>query len=454
MDDVRRLSAGQDAMWHLHRLAPERAAYNITLAVRVRTPLDPDLLHRAVAMLAARHDLLRSVFTEIEGVPRRVVRDPAMVRLEIREVAGADDDAVAAMASEAGRAPFVLTEGAFRIVLLRRRDDDAVLVAVAHHIVSDRTSQWLLMRDLLDAYRGLLTIGEPAWSELEQTFDDHVETERRLVASPRGAELAASWQEICADAPAAELPTDRPRPERPGFTGATVTRRFPDGLRGRLRPAADALGVTPFALVLGCFEVVLHRYTGRDRFLIGCPASVRFRRGVRDVVGYLVNTLVLRARLSPATTLGEAAVAAHRQTGTAMRAARYPTALLPRPAGRTRLFHIAVTLVAATRMEPLLDMLDGEIDYGGLRLALVDVPHMEGQFDLSVELRESRESLTAVFRYDLDLFDAVTIERLADHLVTVTEAAVADPATPVHAVSLADRTDLDRLLAMGTGPTR
>ncbi|GAA0373375.1 condensation domain-containing protein [Actinoallomurus spadix] len=454
MDDLRRLSAGQDAMWHLHRLAPDRAAYNITLAVRVRTPLEPDLLHRAVAALAARHDLLRSVFTEIDGVPWRVVRAPAMVRLEVREMAGADDDAVAAAARDVGRTPFRLAEGAVRLVLLRRRHDDAVLVVVAHHIISDRTSQWLLMRDLLDAYRGLLTAGEPAWSELDRAFDDHVEDERRLLASPRGPELAERWRRICADAPAAELPADRPRPERQGFTGATVQRRFPDALHGRLRPAADALGVTPFALVLGAFETVLHRYTGHDRFLIGCPASIRFRRGMRDVVGYLVNTLVLRARLSPATTLGEAAVSAYRQTATAMAAARYPTVLLPRPEDRARLFHIAVTMVTANRMEPLLDLLDGGLDYGGLRLELVDVPHMEGQLDLSVELRESRGALTVTFRYDVDLFDAVTIERLADHLVTVTEAAVADPGTPVSGVSLGDETDLERLLAMGTGPTR
>ena len=145
----RPLSVGQQALWLLYRLAPHSPAYNVVLAMRVRGRLDVDRLDRAVAGLAARHPVLAETYDEVDGAPRRCTGRAGTPRLEVRDVPGADlFDACAAVAD----APFRLdSEPPMRAVLLRRAPDDAALVLVTHHLVSDATAQWLLARDLFEA---------------------------------------------------------------------------------------------------------------------------------------------------------------------------------------------------------------------------------------------------------------------------------------------------------------
>ncbi|MFI0370687.1 condensation domain-containing protein [Actinomadura sp. 1N219] len=464
--DQRGLSAGQEAMWFVHRWAPDSAAYNITLAFRVRTPasapFDVPTLRRAVTELAGRHEVLRSTFADEGAGPVRLAGQVDLVALDVREVPGADDAELHDLVAEAGSAPFRLTEEApLRVVLLRRAPGDAVLVVVTHHIVSDRTSQWLIMRDLLDAYLGLTETGSPAWRPLKASFDDHVAAERRMLASPQRAELEDRWSRICAGAPAAVLPADRPRPVRQTFGGATHRVTFPADLDRRLRESAERAGVTQFVQLLGVFQALLHRYGGQPEFLIGCPVATRFGGAMRDVVGYLVNTVALRAAFTPDTTFAQAVESAQRQMRDAVGVARYPFPLvpgvlgLPRVQDRPPVFQIAATMVTANRLEPLLDLLAddaaAELDYGGLRLSIVDVAHMEGQLDLNVELRRSRNSLTAVLRYNTDLFEPETIERLGDHFLLLARAAVDDPGARVGAVSLMTEDELRGLLRLGQG---
>ena len=147
-------------MWFIHRLAPASAAYNVALAVRIRSPLDLPRLGQAVAAVVDRHDVLRSSFVEVDGRPWRVVAPAAgsgSRALVVREVPGVGPDRLPALAQAASAAPFPLAGGgrAFRVVLLRRGPDDAVLVVAAHHIVADAPSLFLLLRDLLTAYRAI-----------------------------------------------------------------------------------------------------------------------------------------------------------------------------------------------------------------------------------------------------------------------------------------------------------
>lgn len=473
------LSVGQEALWFLYQLAPESPAYNITLAVRVRTALDVGALGRAVTALVARHPVLGTMFVEVDGVPRQFVPTdrPGSVAgsgsvadaarwLEVREVPGLTDEALLGVAAAAGAVPFRLGAGdVFRVVLLRRSAADAALVLATHHIVSDATSQWLLLRDLLAGYRGTAAGGAPGWAPLASSYADHVEAERALLDSPKRDRLERYWRERCTGVPAAVLPTDRPRPERQTFDGATHHLRLADDLAAGIRTAATAAGVTPFAFLLGVFQALLFRYGGQDDFAIGCPVATRRGRGLRDVVGYLVNSLVLRSSFTPDATFADAVAGARGELLAGLAHVGYPFPLLDRMIGargssRAPLFRIAFTMVAADRLDPSLPLVpEGavvgpEIEYAGLRLAAFDVPQLEGQFDVSVELRQRNGSLTGAFRYNTDLFDEATIERFTGHYRRLLEAAVADRSRRIDRVSLVDSTQLEQLLALGTGGVR
>ncbi|MCX2922847.1 MULTISPECIES: condensation domain-containing protein [Streptomyces] len=456
---ARALSVGQEALWFLYWMAPESPAYNVQAALRIHGPLDAGRVRRALRTVVERHDVLRSTFADTPAGPRRLVGEPESVTLQVREppaVTGASQ--INKVVREFGDTPFDLTgEGTCRALLLKLAPEDAVLVLSTHHIVTDATSQWLLLQELLDAYAA---DGAAPPAPLKRGYDDYVTQEQGLLAGPRRKELQKFWQEFTDGAVAAELLPDRPRGEdRPGvFNGATCELRIPDELLPKLRETARRSGVTGFALLLGVFQTLVHRYTGRTDFLIGCPTTTRSGPGMRQVVGYLVNTLVLPARFTASTTFADAAGQAQRQVMSAMKHIGYPYALLAgedRYGSRNPPVRMAFTMVAPSRLEPLLQQVTEaaahgtSTEYGGLSVGLVDVPQLEGQFDISVEMRQSASSLTAVFRYATDLFDEGTVRRLLDHYVHLLTAAVADIDGPVSAPALVDTSELDALLTLG-----
>ncbi|TQJ23653.1 condensation domain-containing protein [Micromonospora sp. A202] len=437
------MSAGQEALWLAHQLDPHSSAFNVVLAVRVRSPLARARLERAVTALAERHELLRSTFTmTAAGRHLRALRPADSVRLDVRPVPGASDAELFDLARRAGEEPFALeTSGAFRVVLLTRAPGEAVLVTAAHHLVTDATSQWLLMRDLLRLYE------DPGASlPAVLPWDDRVRTEQQLTASARGERAREHWRTVCASLAGAELLSDHPRPAQRTLNGATHTLELPATLGARVQSSAAAHGITPFAWLLGTFQAALYRFGCGTDFLVGCPATTRSVPGSRDAVGYYVNILPIAARFEATPTFGDVISAAARQMLAGMTHNGLPTelcdALPPLP--------VTFTLVAADRL-PVPGLFDGPVRHAGLDLELVDVPQQEGQLDLTVEVLQSGSRFTALLRYNRDLFLPETVERLAGIYRLMVEASVEDPGQPVTRPAVVAENDLAFLLSLGSG---
>jgi Condensation domain len=452
---TRPLSVGQEAMWFLHRLAPQSAAYNVTLAVRIRSPLADERLARAVAAVEERHDPLRSVVAEHDGRPvwRIQAASPVDARLRVIDMTGANDQRVHEMARSVAAEPFKLAAGErpLRMVLLRTAPADALLVMTVHHIAVDAPSLFLILRDLLAAYRTGADL-----PPLRLTYDGWVTRERQLLASHQAERLARHWDGVVAGGTAARLPADRPAPARPGFAGGTCPLYTAPGFVDRLRRAAGAAGVTPFAYLLGAFEAMLHRCTGQNDLIIGTAVVLRAVPALRDTVGYMVNMLPLRAVFGPDVTLAQTVAAAGDQIRLGLAHAAYPSSRIGRSgAGRTPLFRITFTMIAADRMPlplpaPAPGAFEGPaVDHHGLRLSYVEVPQQEGQFDLSVVLRYDSTSLTGVFRYDSEIFDRGTVEDLVDRFILFADRAVDSPDARVADIPVLGDSELGRLLAFG-----
>ncbi len=458
MDVGRPLSVGQQSLWLLYRLEPDSPAYNDAGAGRLTPGPDIAALARAVRLLLQRHEILRSRFVEIDGLPRRIEEQSGTV-LEVRRIGGMDEATLLRAVNALAKQPFELERtGPLRIVLLQR-ESDAVLVVVNHHIATDAASQWIIWRDLLDSYAAYAQGRHPELVPLTGNYHDHVIAEQRLLTAKR-EQLERYWRGVCAGIEAAELPLDRPRPHRRSAPGATTSRRLSDELVDGVHRTAAELGVTPFALLLGVFQSLIYRHTSQSSFLVGCPTTTRRQRRAMGVVGYFVNTLVIRTDFEPHTTFAQAAKLAAQQimSGTAHVGLPYPLLQQldagPMRTRRSAFFRIAVTMVSASRYGTALDDLaDGKqvTSVGGLRMEIIDVPRLEGQADLNVEITRSTNSLTLVFRYDTGLFDESTIVRLLDSYLRLVEAAVSDAAMPVTAVSLLTPEERAHLLAFATG---
>ncbi|MFB6813992.1 condensation domain-containing protein [Streptomyces sp. NPDC056347] len=447
------LTAVQETMWTAYRVAPHSAAYNIVMPLLLRGPLDPHAMARAVTTVADRQELLRSAFTEQDGRPVRTPCPHPPVTLETHDLDTTDDTTLRHAVHEAGARPFHLETSAFRVVLLRRSDTEWALVTAAHHIVSDFTSRWLLVRDLLDAYTAHTTNTPPAWRPLTATYTDHTTEEHRHTASESGQRAADRWRTSLHHAPAAQLPLDRPRPAVRSLKGGTVTRTLDTTTAQNLDTAAATAHVTPFAYLLGVFQALTHRWSGQDEFVLGVPATSRMGKAHRDIIGCYLNTMPVHARFTPASTFTTTAQQAGENVMQGMINIRYPCALaFP----QATVFRTALFLVQMDRMDPPVPNVPPghttgpSIPYKGLDIALIDVPQQEGQLDLLLRIEQTPHDITTVFSYDTDILDRTTVERLADGYERMLTAAVTDPDTPVTAVELATADETAALLALGT----
>ncbi|MGW6916284.1 condensation domain-containing protein [Kitasatospora sp. NPDC054939] len=460
MADARALSHAEKALWFLYKLAPGSAAYHTGAALVVHAGLDLAALARAVDRLAEQHEMLRSTYTEADGVPVRIVHPVAPVRLEVRETAAAGPAELRELARTAVNEPFGLEQdGPFRFAVLRGAGEEVLLLMAGHHIATDAFSNSVLMRDLFTLYEQAAA-GKPLeLPPVRSRYDAFVAAEEELLASPRRSELERHWAEIRQGAAAAELPLDRPRSAASAQAGATYRVELTDAQVEAVRAAAQEAGVTLFAYLLGAFQGLVHRYTRRGTFLIGCPTTARTGSRMRGVVGNFVNTLVFRAAFTRTTTFREAVLAASEQVRAGMGAVAYPFALVARSAAQAGadagapLCRITFNLIGTAHPDPLLQLLldprddAPAADWAGLRISPVELPQSEGQLDLAVHVQQSRRSLGFEFRYDTSVFEPDTIRRLAHQFVRLLDAAAADPDGPVSRAALLRESELAALAA-------
>ncbi|WP_316775274.1 condensation domain-containing protein [Streptomyces sasae] len=448
------MSAGQRQLWLAHQLAADSTALNVVLAVRVRGELAPDPLARALTSVVARHELLRSRFvTGADGLPVAELRPAHELVPDERQAGGAADeppdgvdDRLFALAHRVGQEPLDPAHEVFRLVVLRQGDQDSVLVVVAHHLVSDATSQVLVLRDLLDGHAAEHT-GQPAPARPRPIpWDAYVRAERDRADSSRGRLAREHWRRIGAGVPAAGLPTARCGAARDAAAGATLRLLLPPDTAARVRTVSAAAQVTPFAWLLAAFQAALYRSGGAAQALIGVPATTRWAPGTREAVGYFVDTFPVVARFDAATTFRSAALAAQRGLAEGMRHLGCPVEL----PDAARLFRTIVTLIRADRL-PVPGLVDGETEYAGLRLTLLDVPQQEGQADLAVEIVQSDRGFAVMLRYDTALFDPATMERFGGVLLRLVGVSLDAPDTRITRAPLATPEDLAFLLSLGAG---
>jgi amino acid adenylation domain-containing protein len=435
------LSAGQRALWFLHRLAPESAAYNVAAAVGVHGPLDPDALSAALARVVARHAALRTVLNEDEPLQHVMAR--FHLPLQVRDAAGGPG-ALREMLDAEARRPFRFAGAPpVRAFLFRRGEGDHVLLLVAHHAVLDFRSLEIVFDELLRAAE----FGADALPAAGTGYPGFVRWQRELLSGPAGERLRARLGERLDGVPAVlALPADRPRPPVRVGRGAAVPLAAAPALWTRLQARAREEGVTPYVLLLAAFQVLLMRWSGQEDFAVGSPASGRARPAFAGTVGYLASPMVLRARLEGSPSFREHLGRVRADVLAALGTQAYPFERLvedlhpERDASRTPVFQVLFVLQQADRLAAATACalgVDGVREARGpLTLRSVAVETGAAQFDLALAVGEVDGALAGSLRYDADLFDAATVERMAAHFGRLLEGVAADPAARVSTLPL------------------
>lgn len=408
------LSFAQQRLWFADQLSPGSAAYNIYEAYRLRGPLDAERLHQSIVATVTRHEALRTTFHAHRGEPHQVI-GPAEPAFDIVPVA--ESELPAAIAAAAHR-PFALDrEAPLRMSLLRLADDDHVLLAVVHHIVSDERSMTVFWRDLGTYYAR--ETPEP----LPIRYVDYAAWQRNWLSGDLLAREVAHWRESLAGAPLVlDIPTDRPRPSRQTDARGVVPFHLPAEVLADVRATARAAGVTTFMTSLAAFTALLAKVTRQNDLVVGTFAANRAMVEVEDVVGLFVNTLPLRLNAGDDPTFTDLLATVRRAATDGLRHEDVPfdrivTAVRPpRDLSRNPLAQVAFqSLIPATN----------RLRLPGITAEPYELGQCGDPFDLRMAVRAGEGEL----HYAADLFTPETAAGLADRFVRVVAAATANPDT-------------------------
>ena len=437
------LSFAQLRLWFLNRLEGGAGAYNIPVAVRLCGAVDRVALELAVRDVVGRHESLRTVFPEADGVPwQRVLTGGAGV-----EVVEAGDEAeLAAAVTEAAAHGFDLTvEPPLRVKLFALSPAEHVLLLVVHHIAADGWSMRPLGRDLAAAYRARCGGAAPEWDALPVQYADYALWQRDLLGDESDPESLIAgqlgfWAKELAGVPEElALPSDRPRPAVASYRGGRVRFAVPAWLHGGLVELARGCRVTVFMAVQAAVGVLLTRLGAGCDLPLGSPVAGRGDEALEDLVGFFVNTLVLRT-----DTSGDPGFAGLLERVRGVDLAAFAHQDLPferlvevlnpgRSLARNPLFQVMVSVSEAHGMVLRLP---------GPRCAPEPLDPGIAKFDLSFDLVETRtaggapDGMAGELEFAADLFDRGTAESIAARLVRVLEAVVADPAVRVSQVDI------------------
>jgi amino acid adenylation domain-containing protein/non-ribosomal peptide synthase protein (TIGR01720 family) len=420
------MSAAHRSLWFLSRLDGPNPTYNLPLALDLDGPLDLAAIRAALADLSARHEPLRTVFAERDGEPYPVLGEPS-VALTVGMPAGDLDAAIAA----AVRVPFdIAAEPPIRAHLFAVAPERHVLLLLVHHIAGDEWSLTPMLDDLATAYAARLAGRQPAWPPLPVRYADYAAWQH---AAPLDRHLDF-WREALAGAPETlRLPADRPRPARASAAGGTVTFALGADLEAALRALARGHGVTLFMTVQAAVAALLCRLGAGTDIPLGTPVAGRADEALEGLVGYFVNTVVLRTDVagdpSFAELLGrvratDLAALAHQE----LPFERLVEALNPRRSlAHHPLFSVMVSYRAA---------LPRAAGFPGLRVTPRLVATGTAKFDLTFDVAERPGGLAGSLEYRADLFDPDTASALADRFARLLAAVVTAPERRLSEVDL------------------
>ncbi|MDX3452285.1 amino acid adenylation domain-containing protein [Streptomyces sp. ME02-8801-2C] len=442
------LSSAQRRLWFLDRLEESGAAYHIPLAVRFTgAALDQDALRLALADLVTRHEILRTVYPDIDGTPRQRLLDPAAARPRL-DVSGVTQAELPDRLAELAGQEFRLTEDIpLRAHLLVLGPEDHVLLLLLHHIAADGWSLDPLTRDLDAAYRARQENRVPDWTQLPVQYADFAVWQGEQT-SP--ATHLAYWTTALAGLPdELPLPTDRPRPARATHRGGDIPVLLDAALHRRVRVLAGETGTTPFMVVQAALAALLTRLGAGTDIPLGTPVAGRADEALDDLVGCFLNTLVLRTDTSGDPTFRELLERVRESDLAAYAHQDLPFEQLvealnpPRSPARHPLFQ--VMLAFRPGAEPRLDL-------PGVTTRTLPVETGATKIDLTFNLGErqaadgSPDGIEGILQYSADLFDRTTAVELAARLERLLRTALDDPDRPVGRLGILGPDERRRLL--------
>lgn len=442
------LSFAQERLWFLTQLEPENSSYNLPFALRLSGELDVAALERSIDAIIARHETLRTKFVAVDGEPFQFVSSTATATLEVFDLtpfaeAEAERELKRLMTAVAERCFDLASDYPIRASLLKLSGDDHVLLVTMHHIISDAWSVSIFTHELSSFYKAFTTNGAAELPELPIQYSDFANWQRNWLQGDALREQLAYWVSQLAGAAKLNLPTDHARPKLRTHRGGHFSFTLPASLTDKLKNLSNTEGATLFMTLLAAFNVLLFRYTGEQDIVVGSPIAGRNRIETEPLIGFFVNSLALRTDLSGSPTfrevigrVKEVAVSAYAHQDLPFE--KLVEELNPaRDVSQTPVFQVMFGLQNSPR---------AAADLHNLNVRRIPTEVRTAKFDLTLLLSDTANGLSGWFEYNADLFEATTIERLANHFENLLASVAATPDVSVAALPFVGAQEQQQLL--------
>jgi amino acid adenylation domain-containing protein len=444
------VSFAQQRLWFLDHLEPGNLAYLVPGAFRFDGPLDLAAFGASINEVIRRHEILRTSFTDIEGEPMQVIDEPQPLVVPLIDLRCLPESVRVAEVQrlredEAGRAFDLERAPLLRVTLLKLGEREHIVLLTMHHIVSDGWSMSVLLHEVATLYEQFTQGQSAPLPDLPIQYADYAAWQRQLLQGEVLQEQLTYWKRQLQDAPAVlELPSDRPRPPVRSSRGACISFALPGEVAEGLRILSQREGATTFMTLLAAFKVLVHRYTGQSRIVVGTSVAGRNRKELEGLIGFFVNSLVLHTDLSGAWSFRDVLA---RVKETALGA--YAHQELPferlveefqtdRSLSYTPLFQVFFSLQNAPRAKKELRSVKTET---------LGEQSRASKFDLSLDMMEAGNRIGGSFEYNTDLFEGDTIRRMIGHLQTILQGVVNDPDQSIAELRLLTDAETQQLLA-------
>lgn len=428
------LSFAQQRLWFLAQFEGASAAYHIANAVKLEGTVDFTLLEQAFQTVVQRHEALRTTFQVQGGMPGQVIAPTLTIPIETVDLRTVPIDQQQEQCDAAIRTStqslFDLVKGPLvRVSAIQLADDDMVLAVTMHHIISDGWSIGVLLREVFTLYQALRKGVENPLPELKIQYPDFAHWQREWLQGEVLEQQLGYWEKAMTGAsPLLELPSDRPRPPVHQFRGQSLTFDLPLEVAQSLRTLSKQTNTTLFMVLDAALAVLLYRLSGQEDIVIGSPIANRTRKSLEPLIGFFVNTLLLRHDCSANPAFQDFLMQVQRTALDAYQHQDIPFEQLvdalktERTLSYTPLFQVMFVLQNAPLEAVTLD---------GFSLTPLDLENPTSKFDLTIMMEEDGDRLSGIWEYNQDLFDVTTAERMVNQFQTLLEAIAQNPQQPL-----------------------
>lgn len=424
------LSFAQQRVWFLDQLEGESSAYNMPMALRLQGRLNVTALEQALNSIVQRHEVLRTNFSACDGYPIAIVRERANLYLnlvDLQKYSKSDRaNELQKLIDKERLQPFDLENNLLiRATLLFLDDKEHILLLTLHHIISDGWSLNLLYRELTILYSDFCKGNPLSLPTLQIQYVDFAGWQREWQAEKAFDEQLFYWKrQLDGAPPLLELPLDFPRPTIQTFTGAKQSQQLDKTLSEALKTLSQGEGVTLFMTILTAFKVLLSRYSGSQDIVVGTPVAGRNRPELEGLIGFFLNTVVLRTQLDGNSSYRELLCRVKEVTLEAYQYQEMPFEKLVEELQPER------NLRYNPLFQVLFNMVNLEfkaMEMPGLRVEFIPSSEATSKFDLTLYVREQPEGIRLDWVYNGDLFEEKTIARMAEHFQILLEGIALDP---------------------------